>query len=173
MRHVSTKTYGHETGLSCCFRQWRAASHCMLLHGYALSIRLEFSAEELDERNWVIDFGGLKGLKAWLVGKFDHTTLVARDDPKLEWFQEGARMGVLQLVLVDAVGCEATARLIYEEATAWLDVNGHSPRVRLDCVEVSEHGANSAKYVRSIADETGDRVMDVARALAQTNRRAS
>ena len=33
----STKTYGHEEGLSCCFRQWRAThSHCRLLHGYAL-----------------------------------------------------------------------------------------------------------------------------------------
>ena len=41
----STKTYGHEEGLSCCFRQWRAThSHCRLLHGYALSFRLTFAS---------------------------------------------------------------------------------------------------------------------------------
>ncbi|SVB70610.1 uncharacterized protein METZ01_LOCUS223464, partial [marine metagenome] len=26
--YQSTKTYGNEVGLSCCFRQWRADSHC-------------------------------------------------------------------------------------------------------------------------------------------------
>ena len=30
----STKRYSQEEGLSCCFRQWRAAhSHCRLIHG--------------------------------------------------------------------------------------------------------------------------------------------
>ena len=32
----SSKTYGHEIGLSAAFRQWRAQSHCRLIHGYAL-----------------------------------------------------------------------------------------------------------------------------------------
>lgn len=31
MTYVSTKTYGHEVGLSATFRQWRASSHCRLL----------------------------------------------------------------------------------------------------------------------------------------------
>ena len=49
----STKTYGHDVGLSCSFRQWRAQSHCSKVHGYALSVKFTFAAEKLDERNWV------------------------------------------------------------------------------------------------------------------------
>ena len=54
----STKTYGHEMGFSCAFRQHRADSHCRLVHGYALAFHFEFEATELDVRNWVVDFGG-------------------------------------------------------------------------------------------------------------------
>ena len=73
--HRSTKTYGHDLGFSVAFRQWRAQSHCRLLHGYSLAFRFEFAAEELDPRNWVVDFGGLKGLKAMLEQNFDHKTV--------------------------------------------------------------------------------------------------
>lgn len=62
----STKTFGHECGFSVAFRQWRAESHCRLLHGYALAFKFTFEAEELDVRNWVVDFGALKSLKGIL-----------------------------------------------------------------------------------------------------------
>lgn len=143
-RYASTKTYGHEVGLSAAFRQWRAASHCRFLHGYALSVRLEFEADELDARNWVVDFGSLKSLKGWLEDTFDHKTLVAEDDPELARFRELDRAGVIRLVEVPATGCEAFARLVFEGAEEWLRVNGYAPRVRLASVEVREHGANSA-----------------------------
>jgi 6-pyruvoyltetrahydropterin/6-carboxytetrahydropterin synthase len=79
--HYSTKTYGAEVGLSSCFRQHKAQSHCRLLHGYAMSFSFKFGALVLDERNWVVDFGGLKGLKAILEETFDHKTIIAEDDP--------------------------------------------------------------------------------------------
>ena len=56
----STKTYKTSKGLSCCFRQFKANSHCQYLHCYSLEISVEFEAKNLDERNWVVDFGGLK-----------------------------------------------------------------------------------------------------------------
>jgi hypothetical protein len=66
-KYISTKTYGNEQGLSCCFRQWRSThSHCSLLHGYSIGVRAKFESETLDDRNWVMDFGGLKAFKAWL-----------------------------------------------------------------------------------------------------------
>ena len=66
-KYYSTKTYGHEEGLSCMFRQPLAThSHCSLLHGYALSFSFKFGCENLDDKNWVVDFGDLKELKAWL-----------------------------------------------------------------------------------------------------------
>ncbi len=144
MKHGSSKTYGHDVGLSCAFRQWRAQSHCRYVHGYALAVRIAFEADELDERNWVVDFGGLKSLKAELERLFDHKTLVATDDPNIEWFREGAMRGTLQLIEVDATGCEAFALLVMKTAAEWLARAGYSPRCRVAEVEVREHGANGA-----------------------------
>lgn len=142
----STKTYGANIGLTCCFRQWRAQSHCRFLHGYALEIGLEFEAIELDVRGWVVDFGSLKSLKGWLETTFDHKTLVAEDDPLRPQFHRMAEMGFIQLVEVPATGCEAFAKLVAECTVIWLKDNGYSPRVRLVKAEVREHGANSAIY---------------------------
>lgn len=144
MKYASTKTYGHEIGLSACFRQWRADSHCRFLHGYALAVRLEFEADTLDARNWVMDFGSLKLLKAWLQNTFDHKTLVAEDDPALKRFENLDRDGLIQLMVVPATGCEAFAKLIFDHTNKWLRAEGHAPRIRLREVEVREHGANSA-----------------------------
>lgn len=144
----STKTYGHDIGLSCCFRQWRAQSHCSLLHGYAISVRLEFEADVLDASNWVIDFGGLKGVKKMLQDTFDHKLLVAEDDPMLESLGELSGLGLADVVVLPATGCEAFAKTIYHNVTDWLvNETPHGKRVWLASVEVAEHGANSAIYV--------------------------
>lgn len=143
----STKTYAASVGLSTAFRQWAAASHCNKVHGYSLAFQATFEATELDHRNWVVDFGSLKSFKGWLERMFDHTTLVAEDDPQLDWFVEANRRGLLDLRQVMASGCEAIARLVFEYLEMWLTDNGYSPRVRLVKLEVREHDGNSA-YVR-------------------------
>lgn len=142
----SSKTYGHDIGLSACFRQWRAQSHCRFLHGYALSIHLEFEADELDERNWVVDFGSLKSFKGQLEDTFDHRLVVAADDPELKTFEALETLGLAKVVVLPDVGCEAFARIIYDAAEVWLLDNGYAPRVRMAWVTVREHGANSATY---------------------------
>lgn len=144
--YYSTKTYGHDRGFSCAFRQWRADSHCNRVHGYALGFRFVFGTRQLDNRNWVVDFGGLKDLKARLEDTFDHTTVVAEDDPDLDWFMIARERGFIKLVLMDNVGCEKFAKYAYELAKDWLAANGLSPRVWVESVEVSEHGSNSAIY---------------------------
>jgi len=142
----STKTFGHELGLSAAFRQWRADSHCRFVHGYALSVKVTFEADELDVRNWVVDFGSLKSYKDMLERTFDHKLLVAEDDPLREFFKRGEQEGAWEMVLVPATGCEAFARMLYEYTELWLRDNGYSPRCRVVKVEVREHGANSAIY---------------------------
>lgn len=142
----STKTFGHELGLSAAFRQWRAGSHCRLIHGYALAVRIEFEADELDVRNWVVDFGSLKSLKRLLEDTFDHKLLVAWDDPQLVDLQKLGPLGLADVVMVEATGCEAFAKLIFECTEIWLKDNGYAPRCRVASVEVREHGANSAIY---------------------------
>lgn len=157
MRIKSTKTFGHELGFSCAFRQHRAHSHCRFIHGYALGFKFVFEAEEgeLSNEGWVVDFGGLKSLKGLLEGTFDHKLLVAEDDP---WLPTLKGLGQLSepighapgygpcadIVIVPATGCEAFASMVYEVTEQWLKDAGFSPRVALVSVEVSEHGANSA-----------------------------
>ena len=161
-KYYSTKTYGNDRGLSCTFRQWKAThSHCSLLHGYSIGIKLIFESETLDSRNWVMDFGGLKAFKTWAEYMFDHTMLIAEDDPHLETFEKldaitggWDDMGVADLRIVPAVGCEAFAQLAYEEMERILEQlkkenKGRYPvnaGVHLKSVEVFEHDANSAIY---------------------------
>lgn len=140
---LSTKEYGHNIGLSCAFRQWKAHSHCNLLHGYSLAIKFVFAAQEL-EGGWVVDFGSLKSLKGMLEDTFDHTLLVAEDDPQREVFENLDKLKLARVVIVPATGCEAFADLIFECAQIWLKDNGYSPRCKLLSVEVKEHLANSA-----------------------------
>ena len=144
----STKTYDHSEGLSCCFRQWRAVgSHCRLVHGYALAFRLVFATRTLDERNWCFDFGGLKPIRAWLHEMFDHTLLVAEDDPHRAELERLATAGLADLRVLPAVGCEAVARLTFEHVAGYVRTET-GERVWLESVEVSEHGGNSALYER-------------------------
>lgn len=147
--YQSTKRFGHDVGLSCAFRQWRADSHCRFVHGYALSFKFVFEAEELDARNWVVDFGGLKGLKQILEDNFDHKLIVAYDDPERDVFELLHQRGIAQVVVFPAGGCEKFAEYVYEVAEQWLVDAGFSPRCRLVSVEVAEHGANSALYMRT------------------------
>ena len=89
MTYYSTKTYGHNIGLSAVFRQPNADhSHCHLLHGYSLAFKFTFGCKDLDNKNWAVDFGGLKPLKAWLEDHFDHKLALDKDDPHMEKFKE-------------------------------------------------------------------------------------
>ena len=140
------KSYDHAEGLSCNFRQWQAgASHCRYLHGYALAFRFTFLTETLDERGWCMDFGGLKPLRAWLHETFDHTTLVAADDPELPTFQALAAQGLIQLRVLPAVGCEAFAAHAWGWAAEFARQQTGG-RVRLEAVEVAEHAGNTAMF---------------------------
>lgn len=150
-KFYSTKTYGNDRGLSCCFRQWRSThSHCSLLHGYSIGVKFTFECVSLDERNWVHDFGGMKEMKKWLEYMFDHTMLVAEDDPELELLKN-LPPHVADIRIVPAVGCERFAEMIYTKMETLLTHARKNdkllnPTVRVKSVEVFEHGANSAIY---------------------------
>lgn len=146
MSWQSSKTYGHEIGLSCAFRQWKAESHCKFLHGYALSFKFIFGSDELDSTNWVVNFGDLKELKKSLEDLFDHKTVIAEDDPSIGWFQYAHSRGYLCLRVLKDVGCEKFAEYAYILAENFLESKGYSPRCHVVSVEVKEHGANGALY---------------------------
>jgi 6-pyruvoyltetrahydropterin/6-carboxytetrahydropterin synthase len=148
LRYYSTKKYGHELGMSCAFRQWRARSHCRFIHGYPLAFEFVFSASELDENNWVIDFGGMKSMKAMLEEHFDHKTIVAQDDPEMRTFESLHALSIIDIKILPAVGMEKVAEYVFGLGEKWLIDNGHTPRVRLELVQVWEHNNNSAMVAR-------------------------
>jgi 6-pyruvoyltetrahydropterin/6-carboxytetrahydropterin synthase len=167
-KFYSTKTYGNDRGLSCCFRQWRAShSHCSTLHGYSIGIKLIFECDTLDDKNWCMDFGSLKQFKEWADHMFDHTLVVAQDDPMLPFFKDmnsivnmGSvnpdsnvpyeRGAVCDLRIVESVGCEMFAKMAYDKMAELIASSEMrypiNPTVRVKSVEVFEHGANSATY---------------------------
>lgn len=154
-RYVSTKTFDN---YSVAIRQWRAQhSHCQLLHGYGMYFKVWFASNEpdienqLDDMNWIVDFGGFKeaprgnGLKAWMDHMFDHTTLIAEDDPYLEGWKAMDQHGLIQLRVIPHVGAERFAEFIFNKLNDFITVETDG-RVRVTKVEFMEHGKNSAIY---------------------------
>lgn len=139
----STKRF---SGFPCTHRQWRAESHCRFVHGYSREFYFEFAAKELTKEGWVVDFGGLKELKTWLEYTFDHTFLVAQDDPHLEDFRKLDKEGALQLRVLPNPGMEGTAQYVYEEASRILK-KLYGDRAWITLVQVSENEKNSAFYI--------------------------
>ena len=145
-KYYSTKTYGHERGLSCAFRQPNAIdSHCSLLHGYALSFSFKFGCEQLDDKNWVVDFGGLKELKKYLEDNFDHKLAVDKDDPDIQRILKLQEEGLAEVVVMNGVGCEKFAEHAFHFADG-LVKKMTGGRCFCSRCEVREHGANSAIY---------------------------
>ena len=165
MKPVFQSTKVIELG-SCAFRQWRAShSHCKFLHGYQLIAKLWFSGSSLDEKNWVVDFGGLKELKAELNSMYDHTTTVAADDPELETFKQLHDKGIIQLyIMKDGVGIERAAENVFNVADRHVRKLTNN-RCWVDKVEVFEHEDNSATYSKAEAVETAAPVVTTTAAV--------
>ena len=148
---ISTKVFD---GFSCCFRQWKATTtHCQYLHGYGVSFKVWFEGD-LDERNWVWDFGGMKRAKTKIDGKspkewmdwmFDHTIIVAEDDPYINTLQQLDNAGIAQVRTVPATGAEKFAEFIYHKLNKFVKEETGG-RVKVGQVEFMEHGKNSAIY---------------------------
>ena len=154
-RYTSEKVFDN---FSVALRQWKAQhSHCQLLHGYALKFKVWFASNEpiedkqLDSMNWIVDYGSFKpqpqgnGLKAWLDDMFDHTTLIEKDDPMLDLFQQMEQMGICKLKVMDKMGAESLAKLVYDkfnERLVLIDA-GRCKVVKVICYE---NDKNSSTY---------------------------
>ena len=150
-KHQSTKVFD---GFSCVFRQWKAeGTHCKYVHGYGVSFKVWFEGQ-LDEKNWVWDFGGMKRAKgtidgmnpkAWMDYMFDHTMIVAEDDPFIESFKLMGQAGAAQVRILPAVGAEKFAEYVYNKLQEFIHTETEG-RVRIHRVEFMEHGRNTAIY---------------------------
>ena len=150
-KHTSSKVFD---GFSTVFRQWKAeTTHCRFVHGYGISFKVYFEGE-LDHRNWVWDFGGMKRAetlidgkqpKAWMDYMFDHTMIIAEDDPELEAFKQMDAAGVAQVRVIPATGAEKFAEYIYSKLNEFVKTETDN-RVKVTKVKFMEHGKNAAYY---------------------------
>ena len=141
-------------GFSTCFRQWRAnTTHCQYLHGYDVEFEVTFEGD-LDHRNWVWDFGGMKRAKnlidgrqpkEWMEFMFDHTVVVAEDDPDMQNFVDMDNRGVIQLRVLEAVGAEKFAEFLYHKLNDFVQLETEG-RVKVVKVKFMENHKNSAIY---------------------------
>lgn len=146
--YKSTKKF---EGYSTAFRQWRAKhSHCQFVHGYAMEFKVTFEGN-LDELNWVCDFGCFKrnGIKDHMKFMFDHTTIVAKDDPELDSFKQLSDKGLIQLRILDHVGCEKFAKYVYDYINTKIFTETEG-RVRVLKVESFEGGTNNSAIYEPI-----------------------
>ena len=150
-KYQSSKVFD---GFSTVFRQWKAeTTHCRFVHGYGISFKVYFEGG-LDERNWVWDFGGMKRAKtlidgkspkAWMDYMFDHTMIIAEDDPWLEAFKQMDEAGVSQVRIIPATGAEKFSEYIYNKLNEFVKTETDN-RVRVTKVKFMEHGKNAAYY---------------------------
>jgi|TARA_R110000787_G_scaffold113120_5_gene222255 6-pyruvoyltetrahydropterin/6-carboxytetrahydropterin synthase len=141
-------------GFSTVFRQWKAeTTHCRFVHGYGISFKVYFEGE-LDDRNWVWDFGGMKRAKTkiddmspkeWMDYMFDHTLIVAEDDPFIAAFKQMGDANVAQVRIVPATGAEKFAEYIYNKLNEFVTTETEG-RVKVIKVKFMEHGKNAAYY---------------------------
>ncbi len=142
-------------GFSTVFRQWKAEdTHCRFVHGYGISFKVYFEGE-LDHRNWVWDFGGMKRAKTqidgmspkeWMDFMFDHTLIVAEDDPYAKAFAQMHEAGVAQVRFIPATGAEKFAEFIFNKINEFVKTETEG-RVKVTKVKFMEHGKNAAYYV--------------------------
>jgi 6-pyruvoyltetrahydropterin/6-carboxytetrahydropterin synthase len=101
--------------------------------------------------NWIVDYGGFKappqgnGLKDWMNDKWDHTMLIEKDDPYLDLFQTMQMEGLCKLVIMDKIGAESAARMVFEHFN---EVLSKTDAGRCKCIKVEcfENDNNSSIY---------------------------
>jgi len=143
MKYISTKIFDN---YSIALRQHKAKhSQCQLLHGYALSFKVWFTSDDLDDMNWIVDFGGFKqnGLKDWMNDMFDHTLLLEKDDPYLDLFQSVPE--ICKLKVLDKMGAESLSKLVFDKFNDTLSKTdgGRCSVIKVECFE---NNKNSAIY---------------------------
>ena len=137
----SSKTFRN---FPCAHRRFRHDGHCAWVHGYSRSFTLWFRTNEVTDNGFVMDFGKLKPVKAWLEDTFDHTLLLDTGDPLISQFRAIEEQGGCKLVVYDDVGMEGTCAYVKDWVDRWLEAETGG-RVWLHSVEVRENDKNSAR----------------------------
>ncbi len=129
----------------CSHRQWQHSGHCKFVHGYSRSFTFWFTAKELDNNGFVVDFSNLKPLEKMLKEQFDHTFLVNKDDPYLSYWKKLHELNALDLRIMDNVGMEFSSKMIWSWANKFLKEK-YLGRACCWRTESKENESNKARF---------------------------
>lgn len=128
--------------LPCCHRSWANQGKRFFLHGYERAFEVEFACAETESgTGLVVDAGTVSEIRAALRYQFDHTTLIADDDPQRDLFELLADRGVIDLRVMDQTGMEGSAAWVFDTAERIVDL-ATGGRVWVSRIEASESRNN-------------------------------
>ena len=128
----------------CAHRNHHVVGHCSNVHGYGLTVTIQFEKDNVDEAGFVEDFGDFEIIKKQLEYWFDHKLVLSRRDPLLPMFMELQDKHACALTLMPeskTVSMEHRAEMIMD----WLHLYEFTSAVS---VEVREHENNAGSYTR-------------------------
>lgn len=136
------------TGFPFAHRNWRTSTHCRHVHGYGRSFTFEIECDRLDEDGWILDFGGFREIRKELEKQFDHTLVLAADDPMLPKFRELEHNDACRLTVVPTMTTEALCEYVGNLAQSIIDQSDHNLArgVRVSAVECRENEKNAIRY---------------------------
>jgi len=76
---------------------------------------------------------------------FDHTVVIADDDPEIDKFLKLHTAGIIQLRIIEATGAEKFSEYIFNKLNDFVHTETEG-RVRVTKVKFMEHGKNAAYY---------------------------
>ena len=118
---------------------------CSKIHGHNWSITIEFEAKELDANGFVVDFGKLKYLKAFIDDRLDHACLIAKGDRKVRALAQSEFAPLFKIVWVDNASCEGIALYLYEQFSTLLKEHERD-RVKIHSLRLDEDDKNGVTY---------------------------
>ena len=129
-------------------RQPKHRGHCALIHGHNLVFDITFRAETLDECGFIVDYGKMATLKQILESKFDHTLLLAHDDPEMPTFLALREKGVATIIVLQDISAEGTALAVSGYVNMWIASEEDLCDRGVEVVKVVcwEDSKNSATY---------------------------
>ena len=125
-------------------RQFRHEGRCAFIHGHNWAIEIEFACTKLDERGFVVDFGGLGFLKKWIDENLDHACLFAEADPERAALLKN-HPKLFKPLVIDSVSTEGIAKFLFETFEPMVH-REFGERVWVQQIILHEDTKNSARY---------------------------
>lgn len=166
MAYTSTKTFDC---ISTAHRNWRARNNpsrdsrkCAYIHGYTKTFTFVFGCSELDDYQWVQDYGTSSSnpdkprtmtlIKQFIQDDLDHGVTTDSHDPMLLKLKEMHDLELIKLIVIpvengQSGSVEGLCRYLFNRFDPLLQEETGG-RCWIQSITVSEHHKNSSTYTR-------------------------